>query len=173
MKSKIIGYLILLMVVGGVSAGTSYLVAVHNANKLEKGEADLANARKWLHEAELSADQLAQLEPNEANLRRDLTSLQIVLAQERIALCSLIKDNKQTPEILQNHINRISQLEGAQQELVVKHLATLADVMSPSQKEKFFDAMMSDICTGCRNGYCRPGTPCMCGHCPMDVKSGA
>jgi hypothetical protein len=168
MKSKLAGYLILLAVVAVVSGGVSYF-AVRQSMAAKEPEPDVANARKWLHEAELSADQLEKLEPVESDLRRDLTSLQIVLAQERIALCTLIKDDKQTPEILQNHINRISQLEGAQQELVVKHLATLSGIMNSSQKEKFFDAMMSDICTGCRNGYCRPGTPCMCGHCNMSA----
>jgi hypothetical protein len=116
MKNKLIGYSILLSVVAALSAGMSYLVSVKAANNTDANNPDVANARKWLHEAELSSDQLEKLEPAEAGLRRDLASMQILLAQERITVCNLIKDNKGTPEILQSHVNRIGQLETAQQD---------------------------------------------------------
>ncbi len=166
MKTKAIGYAILLTVVALVSAGTSYLVA-RNHEEPAPANPDIANARKWLHETELDADQLEKLEPHEAALRRDLTSLQILLAQERIAIINLIRDGKSTPESIKNHVNRVSQLEAAQQELVVNHLSTMSQILTPDQKDKFFTSMMSGICTGCREGFCKPGTPCMCGNCGM------
>lgn len=166
---KTINYLILLVSIAGISAGTSYMVSKKVAVKKHEAQAtpDIANARKWIHEATLSGEQLEKLEPIEAALKRDLDSLQIVLAKERLVVCSIFRTAKPTEEQLKSHVQRIAQLESAQQELIIKHLIAMSEILTLDQKDKFFTAMMSDICTGCREGFCKPGTPCMCGSCPM------
>jgi Spy/CpxP family protein refolding chaperone len=166
MKRKILAYLGLLITVAAVSAGTSYWVSRKSAQKA-------GGPATWLHEAELSSDQLQKLEPHEAALKRDLDSLQIVLAKERLSICDLIRSDNHDPVELQQHVTRVAQLEAAQQEVVVRHLMTVSQVLTPEQKDKFFDTMMRDICVGCRQMSCKPGTPCMCGHCDMAHKEKA
>lgn len=149
----------------GIALATSYLCLKHFEAGRQSVPAGVVSAHEWAHSIGLTKDQEKKLEPMELSLKTDIDSLQIKLAQERIALCSLMHSASGDSKELDAYINRIGALEAEQQRRVVGHLLAMRDILTPIQKDKFFAAIMQGICQGCRTST--GNNKDMCGMCNM------
>lgn len=154
-----------LLIVFGTAIATTYLCLEHFGYSRHAAPAGVSAAHAWAHQIGLNHEQEAKLEPLEKALQKDLSDLQIKLAQERIALCALMRQDFSDPKELDAYIRRVGALEAEQQKRVVQHLLTMRGLLTPDQKEKFFDAIMQGICQGCRTSTGNGKD--MCGMCKL------
>lgn len=160
----VVGFFILTVAVSGA---TSYWVVKRCSlyGTQNRHHTSAENAHRWLHEANLTPEQIKKLTPLETNLKHDLDILQTKIAEQRISICSILMESDGIDKKLSTMVNRVAELEGTQQKLIIQHLLAMRDIMTPVQKEKFFTAIMKDICVGCRSNLCSTSVACMCGHC--------
>lgn len=135
----------------GLAMATTYFCLEHfvYSRKFSK-TCSLSRDQKWTHLLGLTPEQEKQLAPFDAALEKDLQEIQLKMAQERMALCTILRDNVGDSKDLEVLVNRIAALESQQQTEVVRHLVNVRNVLTPEQKTKFFSAIMQDICQGCR-----------------------
>ena len=164
MNKRVISFVIAGLVLFGLALGTTYLCARHFAAG-QGGSGNIYASHNWAHEIGLSKEQEKQLEPLEKTLQKDLSSIQLKLAQDRMALCSLMRQEPADTKELDTYITRVAQLEAEQQRRVVQHLLAMRDILTPAQKDKFFSAIMQGICQGCRMST-HSGKD-MCGMCNL------
>lgn len=150
----------------GLAILTSFLCLKHfSQSRMSSGT---VAAQTWAKKVNLSTEQKKKLEPLEASLNRDVAALQVRLASERMALCSLMRQEPADKSELDKYINSVSALEAEQQRRVVQHLLAVRDILTPQQKDQFFTAIMQDICQGCR---AMTGSQIdMCAQCPIGNK---
>ena len=169
MKSKnIIGFLLGIILIVGVSGGTTYFF-LHHVQKTHRALSPGASSiYGWSKEVKLTQEQKEKLTPLETALKKDLDGFQTQLAENRMAICELLaKEAPDTPG-LNAYVQKVSALEGAQQRRVVEHLLRVRDILTSEQKTKFFAAIMQDICVSCRKASHL--NDCVCGLC--GVKKG-
>lgn len=157
-------YGVVLLFVFGTAIATTYLCLEHFVYSRRMLPAGVTASHAWAHQIGMTKDQEKKLEPMEAALQKDLDSIQLKLAQERMALCSLMHKGSQDSKELDGYINRVGTLEAEQQRRVVRHLLAMRDILTPEQKDKFFTAIMQGICQGCRTSL--KMNKDMCGMCP-------
>ena len=150
-----------IILIFGVALATTYLCAKHFMASRHSAPVGLEMAHQWAHSIGLTKDQEKKLEPMEASLKKDIDEIQVKLAQERIALCSLMHNSTGDSKELDAYIHRIGVLEAEQQRRVVQHLMGMRDILTPAQRDQFFAAIMQQICVGCRTAV--PGHKCVCG----------
>jgi Spy/CpxP family protein refolding chaperone len=167
MKRRIVGLAAAGLAIFGIGFATTYYFARHAAQSY--GPTGLYAAHNWAHEIGLSKDQEKRLDPLEQSLKKDLSAVQIKLAEDRMTLCSLMRQEPADPKEVDSYVNRVAQLEAVQQRRVVLHLLAMRDILTPQQKDKFFAAIMREICECCRAAV--PGQKCLCGMHNMKVKS--
>jgi Spy/CpxP family protein refolding chaperone len=157
------GFLIVL----GFAASTTYMCLKHFSNcQTVAPSMAISSAHEWAHKIGLTEDQEQKLAPYEASLKKDMQSIQVKLAEERIALCRLIQQEPANSKKVTEYTERVSALEAKQQQLVINHLIVMRDILTPDQRQKLFSSLMHEICVGCRQMV--PGQKCMCGMCKMD-----
>lgn len=150
----------------GFAVVTTYLCAKHLTAGRHNAPDGVFGAHEWAHSIGLTKEQEKRLEPMEASLKKDVDGMQVKLAQERIALCSLMHNSSGNSKELDAYIQRIGVLEAEQQRRVVQHLMAMRDILTPAQRDQFFAAIMQQICVGCRTAV--PGHKCLCGmHAEM------
>jgi len=156
------GFLVLL----GIAFGTTYLCLKHFSGCQSCGPAaGPISAHEWAHQTGLTREQEKKIEPYEASLKKDLQSIQVKLAEERIALTRLIQEEAADSKKVTEYAQRVSVLEAEQQKLVINHLIVMRDLLNPEQREKLFSSIMHEICEGCRQMVA--GQKCICGMCDM------
>lgn len=142
-----VGFLLIL----GVGLGTTYLCLKHfvysRRTEMSKG---MLSAHGWSNAIGLTKAQEEKLKPLETSLKKDVKGLQLKLARERMVLCSLLREGDSGSEKLDEYISRVGALESQQQRRVVQHLMAVRDILTSDQKDKFFSAIMQDICQSCR-----------------------
>lgn len=154
----------------GVAIVTTYLCLEHFVfSRRATVPQGVVAAHAWAHTIGLSKEQEDRLKPLDASLEKDVKTLQLKLAQERMALCSLLRDGVSDSKELDDYVARVGALESQQQRRVVQHLIEMRNVLTPEQKDKFFNAIMQDICQGCRTtvGHGKD----MCGMCAMPKRN--
>lgn len=134
----------------GVAMVTTYLCLEHFVFSRRTAPQGVVAAHAWAHKIGLTPDQEEKLKPLDASLEKDLKGLQVKLAQERMALCTLLRDGTSDSKELDEYVARVGALESQQQRRVVQHLIVMREILTPDQKGKFFNAIMQDICLGCR-----------------------
>ena len=149
----------------GVGLASTYLGLEHFAFNRQGAGSGVYAAHDWAHHIGLTREQEQKLEPLEKSLQQDLDNIQVKLAQDRMALCSLMRQEPADTKELDRYINQVAQLEAEQQRRVVGHLLAMRDILSPAQKEKFFSAIMQGICKGCRTSTGNGKD--MCGLCKL------
>lgn len=149
----------------GVAMVTTYLCLEHFVFSRRTAPQGVVAAHAWVHKIGLTPDQEEKLKPLDVSLEKDLKGLQVKLAQERMALCTLLRDGASDSKELDEYVARVGALESQQQRRVVQHLIVMRDILTPDQKEKFFNAIMQDICLGCRTTI-GDGKD-MCGMCAI------
>lgn len=147
-----------------LSAGVTYLALRHGMFKQEGSVTGLAS-RKWAREIGLTEDQQKRLAPLEQTLKKDLQKVQMQLANERMALCGILHGGSNDTKELDRYIGKIAGLEAQQQKLVVSHLVSMRDALTPDQRDRFFNAVMKDICQSCR--MATDTNTCLCGMCNL------
>lgn len=145
----------------GVALAATYLCLEHFAFSRRETGPGVYSAHNWVHQIGLTKEQEQKLEPLEKSLQQDLKKIQVKLAQDRIALCSLMRQEPSDTKELDKYINQVAQLEAEQQRRVIQHLLVVRNILTPTQRDKFFAAIMQDICVGCRTAV--PGQKCLCG----------
>jgi len=155
-----------LLILLGLATGTTYFwLNRYSGYEHNNPSMDLSSAHAWAHEVGLTKEQEKKLEPYENTLNKDVQALQVKLAEERIALCRLIKEEPAESKKVADYTERVSALEAEQQKLVINHLIVMRDILNPDQREKLFSSLMHEICMGCRQMV--PGQKCICGMCDM------
>jgi len=154
-----------------VSSAVSYLLLHRMENTLAVGNPLLKDTQAWIHEAELSAEQLKALQPEEAALRKDLDVIQEQIVKERTAITSILNSTAAVVTGIDDHLNQIAGLEAAQQRLVMRQLIAMRNVMTPEQRSRFFTAMNQGMCTEYRKMSCCGEKTCVCGMCKTGKKT--
>ncbi len=149
----------------GVAMVTTYLCLEHFVFSRRTAPQGVVAAHAWAHRIGLTPNQEEKLKPLDASLQKDLKGLQVKLAQERMALCSLLRDGTSDSKELDEYVARVGALESQQQRRVVQHLFVMRDILTPDQKKKYFNAIMQDICQGFRTTIGDDGD--LCGMCAL------
>ncbi len=154
------------LLIFGVALGATYLCLEHFvfSRQVEQPKS-MVNAHGWSNAIGLTKAQEEKLRPLEAALEKDIKGLQLKLAQERMSLCSLLRDDASDSKKLDDYVSRVGALESQQQRRVVEHLIEMRDILTTDQKDKFFNAIMQDICQGCRTTIGNGKD--MCGMCAI------
>ncbi len=143
-------FLIAFLVIFTLGAGASFLfIQKCTMNPtVPKNEAETLHA--WAHAIGLSSEQEKTIEPLEKTLKKDLGSVQVELADERMELCRLMHSEPVNRVKLEQQLSTICDLEKKQQMRVVEHLLAMKAVMTPQQKDRFFEQMMRKLCPHCQ-----------------------
>jgi len=147
-----------------LAAGVTYFAIGQYALDRPRSVNELAS-RQWAREVGLTGDQQKRLAPLEQNLKKDLKDVQTQLANERMALCGILHSGSNDTLQLDQYVRKIAELEGQQQKLVVSHLVAMRDVLTPHQRDRFFNAVMKGICENCR--MATHENKCLCGMCNL------
>lgn len=153
------------LIIFGLLLLTTYLCLDHFAIRHGlTAPQGVINAHVWAHSIGLTKEQEDKLEPLESALEKDINVLQMKLAQERMGLCSLIRNGGSNSKDIDDYVARVGLLESQQLKRVLHHLISMRDLLTPEQKNSFFDAVMRDICAGCRSAAGDGADLCgMCG----------
>lgn len=116
------------------------------------GPAGVATAHDLIHSIGWDAEQEKKLGPLEKDLRLSSSRTQAELAEERMALCQLLRADSLDQKAIDQSVQKLGRLYTEQERLVVQHLVAMRGLMRPDQKEKFFDTLMRGICEKCRTG---------------------
>lgn len=157
-----VGFLLLF----GVALATTYLCLEHFvfSRRVEMSRG-VGNVRAWSRTIGLTMEQDQRLKPLEASFEKDIKGFQLRLAQERVALCSLLRDGAVDSKEQDGYISRVGALESQQHRRVVQHLITIREILTLEQRNKFFNSIMQDICLGCRTTIGDERD--MCGMCAI------
>ena len=111
-----------------------------------------ATAHDLIHAIGWNAEQQNQLEPLEKTLHLSSSHIQTELAEERMALCRLLRADSLDQKAIEQSVGNLGRLYTEQERLAVQHLVVMRGLMRPDQKEKFFDGLIRGICEKCRAG---------------------
>ncbi len=109
-----------------------------------------ATAHDWIHSLGWDVEQEKKLEPLEETLSLSSSRIQTELAEERMALCRLLRADSLDQKAVERSVGNLGRLYTEQERLVVGHLVAMRELMRPDQKEKFFDGLIRGICEKCR-----------------------
>jgi Spy/CpxP family protein refolding chaperone len=123
---------------------------------------DVAGAHRWVEGLGLSDDQKTRLAPLEAALQEDTAALQRDLAEEKMALCGLLADEKTGEKELDVYVTRVADLQARQQRRVVRYLWDLRGLLTPPQREKLFTGLMMSVCEQCGASRNHGAAGCLC-----------
>lgn len=168
MKKIVIVSVVILSVIG-LSLGLTYIGMKFMAGH-HKGSPAFAGAHKALHGLKLSKEQKEKLKPLEKELKEDLDALQIKMATERIAVCSMMSTSEADWKEVDTSVEKIGALQTEQQKIVVRHLYKMKDILTDEQRAQFFGSMMEEICRSCRAQTGLSDAQCLCGHCAYHPK---
>ena len=157
------------LVVVATALGSTYLMLDRCSLGRCGTSLDVANARRWVHELKLTGDQEAKLAPLETALQKDLDPLQLKLAEERMAVCGLLGDDKSDEKQLESAVGRVADLEAQQQRRIVRHLWDMRSILTPPQRGAFFASLMQSVCENCRMPM-KGGMACCAPKGRMDMK---
>lgn len=162
-------FVIMFFIITGLASGVTYLflnrIQSCGCQMIETG----AHISQVLaHGLVFTPEQKKKLKPLESELSKKLERIQLKLAEKRISMCRLLKQEG-TKADLRRYVNEVSKIETRQHELIIDHLIAMRGILTPEQKEKFFAAIMSDICHACRGITGR--SKCMCGKCALDKRN--
>lgn len=154
------------LLIFGLALATTYLCLEHFVfSRRAEIHNGTVNALAWSRTIRMTKEQDQRLKPLEASLKKDLKGLQLKLAQERMALCSLLRDGSTDSKELDGYVARVAALESQQQRCVIQHLVAIREILTLEQKNQFFNAIMQDICQGCRTTIGDDGD--LCGMCAL------
>lgn len=153
------------LLVLGVAGGTTYFFLNHVQRQHQALAPGSASVTQWTKGVKLTPEQKKKLEPLEASLKKDLDGLQLQLAKERMSICSIMREETQDTAKIVSYVSKVSALEGQQQRRVIQHLLDIRAILTPEQKDKFFAAIMHDVCENCR--MATNTNDCLCGMCKI------
>ncbi len=163
-------FVAMLFIITGLASGVTYLFL----NRIQSCSCQIIETGTHIsqvlaHGLVFTPEQKKKLKPLESELSKKLERIQLKLAEKRISMCRLLKQEGTKAKDLRRHVNEVSKIEARQHELIIGHLIAMRDILTPEQKDKFFAAIMSDICHACRGitGHSK----CMCGKCALESKN--
>lgn len=155
----------LFFITAGLAAGGTYFfLRLLSPQICQRATMELYTPHLWAHKLSLTRSQKKKLEPLEAKLSLNLESMQIESAGKRIALCRLLKNESIQEKDIDRYAKQIAEVEEEKKKFIIGHLIAIRDILTPEQKNKFFDAIMRDICSTCRT---TKHPECLCGQCDL------
>lgn len=143
-------FLLSFVAIFALGATSSFLFVKTCAVKSMASKDDLTSFHAWAHTIGLTTDQESQIEPLEQSLKRDVSSIQTRLAEERMTLCRFMHEQPMNRSRIDRQLESVCELEKAQQKRVIDHLLAMKAVMTPEQNDRFYQQMMSQMCPHCR-----------------------
>ncbi|MBD3271077.1 MAG: periplasmic heavy metal sensor [Elusimicrobia bacterium] len=125
-------------------------------------------SKELIKRLDLSDEQKEQIKKIEKNSDAAFKSLTTQHAQVRLLLCDLLKKSSIETADIEKYANEIGRLTVEEERLTIDQMIQIRNILNPDQTKEFFNAIMTDICTGC----CRmTGThECQCGLCERKQK---
>lgn len=150
-----------------LAISVTYFSLGHISHHKKAGHHGIDSAHDMLHKMDLSDGQRKQLEPLEVELKKKLDEIQIKMAKDQIATCSLMNTSESNWEDVEKSVEKIGEYQIQQKKLVTRHFMMMREILTPDQRNKLFTSMMSDICQKCRSNVGLSHENCMCGQCPI------
>lgn len=162
---KTLAFLAFLVLTVAIAAGATYFFLRSLPPRIcQEATTGLYTPHLWVHELSLTRSQKKKLEPLEAELSRNLESIQLESAGKRITLCRLLKNESIRKKDMDRYAKQLAAVEVEKKKLIIGHLIAIRDILTPEQKNKFFNAVMHDICSTCRS---TKHSECLCGQCGL------
>mgnify|MGYP001383926421 CR=1 FL=1 len=140
---KGIQFVLLLLVVALVSAGSSYLMRccmTRNGCSHCASVREGTDAHRWIHEQlGLSADQERQLEPMEQRYHAETQHLQEVIRLANMELGQALLEDREVTDRVRNAIQRVHDAQGQLQQKAIEHVVEMKSVLTAEQYQKLLN----------------------------------
>ncbi|MFH1378986.1 MAG: hypothetical protein ABII23_01790 [bacterium] len=93
----------------------------------------------------------------------------IQLSQIRLLLCDNLRKEIMEKADIDKYIHQLAQAQAEEERATIINIMKIQETLTPAQKKIFFETIMKDICSCCRNET--GSDDCQCGLCKMDPKS--
>lgn len=168
MRKKLLILVAILLVGSGVSliAARYQFWRAEKTRRHESGQ----NSCYFLHKhLSLSTSQKSHMETLDKPFRSKVNQLKAELSQKRDELSALLLEPNPAAEIINAKLEEIATLQVELQKVVVAHLLSIKEILTPEQQKRFFAMIIEELSPG---GMSRHGHRSEEGHHESSEKGG-